>query len=164
LPITLHTGAELVIDPDLPRQVIEDKRMTIGGLGRHVLFEMPMMGIPIYAHSACFELLTLGVTPIWAHPERCLDVINNPGIVMGFIKSGVLLQFNTNSILGNYGSNVKKTVRHLLEQRVGNILASDTHRIETIKTLPDAMKKLVNTVGKDKAIDMAYNTPSSLLS
>lgn len=163
IPITLYLGAELVIDPDLPSYVIEDKRMTIGGLGRHALVEMPMLGIPIFAHSACFELVTRGVTPVWAHPERCLDVINNPEIVRGFIQSGVMLQFNTNSILGNYGSKVKKTVMHLLALGYGNILASDTHRIETIKSLPDAMKKLVNTVGKDKAIDMAFNTPLSLL-
>jgi len=163
LDITLHLATELMLCPELPELIKGDKRLTINGKGQYVLIEMPLQEIPFYAPDVLFRLLTQGVTPIWAHPERCYEVIKDYKTVSGYVNNGVLLQINAGSPLGRYGNKVRKTSMSLLKKGFGDIIASDTHKKGEINaTWPAAYTYLEKAVGDTKAADMAFYLPSRL--
>lgn len=162
--IRLHIGAEVLLYPELPLRIKEDKRLTVNGMGKYVLVEMPCFEIPIYAEKVFFDLLSQGVTPIWAHPERCHDVIDDYNVVDRFLKNDVLLQINAGSLIGRYDRKVKKTALALLKKGVGNFIASDVHRIGDIKAvLPEAFSVAAKLVGAARAEKMFFIAPSNIL-
>lgn len=165
IAIDLYLGAELMLHPELPQRVREDKRLTVNGKGKYVLIEMPFFEIPFYAPSIFFSLLACGITPIWAHPERCNDVINDQRILSGYTNNGVLLQINAGSLLGKYGKKVGHTAAALVKNEVPHILASDTHSPGHIKTtLVEAFRYVEKMTGSAKAVDMTFSSPLKVLS
>ncbi len=164
IDISLHLGAELFLHPELPARITEEKRLTTKGSGKYVLIEMPSYEIPIYAPNVFFEILAHGIIPIWAHPERCYEVMDNYKAVYHYMDNGVLLQINAGSLLGMYGKKVRSTAATLVKNGCGHIMASDVHRADDVKTLlPEAFSHLVKMVGDAKAVDMVLSTPTRII-
>lgn len=164
LGIKLHLGSELMLSFELPELIGADKRLTINGDGRYALIEMPSFEIPVYAPDVFFGLLTRGVTPILAHPERCLDVVRDYRQVSGFVNNGVMIQINAGSILGKYGRKVRSAAISLIKAGLCHIVASDTHRSGVINTfLPEAFSFLEKNIGKASAEEMVFSNPAKLV-
>lgn len=162
--IALNLGAELRFSHDLP-EILTDRRLTINGMGKHALIELPAYDIPMYAHDVFFKLMMAGTTPVWCHPERCEEVIRDYTAVKEFVDRGVLLQVNAGSLLGEYGRKVKGAVKSLVKNGLAHILASDTHRAGSIKDrLPEAFYCIEKLAGYQTAAEMAFSNPSKLTS
>lgn len=163
--IDLYLGAELMIHPDLPQAVTKEKRLTLNGTGKTVLFEMPMSGIPLYSFDVCFSLLTHGFKLVWAHPERCSDVIRDYRIVKSYVDNGVSIQIDAGSLTGLHGRRIRLTAETLVKKGLVHMLASDAHRRgELIRLLPEAFLRVKRLVGDQKAADMCVSAPSAVLS
>jgi protein-tyrosine phosphatase len=165
LDITLHLGLELMLCPELPKLIKDDKRLTINGKGKYALIEMPSYEIPIYAPTVFFDMLAHGITPVWAHPERCHDVVADCRVAYRYRDNGVLLQINAGSLLGVYGKKIRHTAATLLKNDCGNIVASDVHRVNGVKTLllPGVFSQLVRMVGNAKAVKMVLSAPAKVI-
>ncbi len=124
IPLQLVSGAELYIDP---QTAALPNIPTYGDQGRYVLIEFPMREIPGYARDAVFKLQVRGLTPIIAHPERYADVLADPNCLREWIDLGCLLQMNSGSLLGLFGSQVEETARILLAHDMVHLMASDGH-------------------------------------
>ncbi len=162
--IDLVLGAELLLHPDLPEAVRRDRRLTVDGRGRHVLIEMPLFEIPPYARSVFFDLLVQGTIPVWAHPERCKQVVKDYRILEPFVHGGVLVQVNAGSLSGVYGWSVRRTAEKLLKAGLGHLCASDTHRIEHYrKRLPKAFARVEKIMGECKAAELFHEAPARVL-
>ncbi len=160
----LVLGAEVLLEVGLPQFVKKEKRITLGGMGRHILVEMPLSGIPPYAQSVVFELLTNNVIPIWAHPERCPDVMEDFRAVKPFVDNGMLLQINAGSLLGAYGRTAKGAAKKLVENGFGHCIASDTHRYNnSVSPMAEAALCIEKLVGAGRAEDMAFIRPRGML-
>lgn len=165
IAMDLYLGAELMLHPELPQKIKGDKRLTVNGKGKYVLIEMPFFEIPFYAPGIFFNLLACGITPIWAHPERCADVINDYRIFSAYTNNGVLLQVNAGSLLGKYGKKVSYTAATLVKNGAAHILATDTHSPGHIKTtLIEAFRYVEKIAGNAKAVDMSFSSPLKVLS
>ena len=164
IAVDLYLGAELMLHPELPQRTREDKRLTVNGKGKYVLIEMPFFEIPFYAPGIFFNLLACGITPIWAHPERCYDVVDDCRVAYRYRDNGVLLQINAGSLLGMYGKKVRHTAATLLKNDCGHIVASDVHRVNGVKTLlAEVFSYLVKRVGNAKAVDMVLSAPAKVI-
>lgn len=164
IDMDLYLGAELMLHPDLPQKIKGDKRLTLNGKGKYVLIEMPPFEIPMYASTVFFDLLAHGVTPVWAHPERCYEVMDDCKVAYRYRDNGVLLQINAGSLLGMYGKKVRHTAATLLKNGMGDIVASDVHRVNDVKTLlPEGFSHLVKMVGNAKAVDMVLSAPAKVI-
>ena len=164
LGVKLHLGPELMLSFELPESIGADKRLTIKGDGLYALIEMPSFEIPVYAPDVFFGLLTRGVTPILAHPERCLDVVRDYRQVSSFVNNGVMIQINAGSILGKYGRKVRSASISLIKAGLCHIVASDTHRSGVINTLlPEAFSFLEKTIGNARTVEMVYSNPAKLV-
>ena len=87
---------------------------TYGANGRYCLVEFPLQQVPLYVEQVFFSLQTKGITPIIAHPERYLAVVNDPNLVLHWIELGCAVQMNSGSILGRFGQKILETARILL--------------------------------------------------
>lgn len=163
MDITLNLGSELMLCPELPKLIKDDKRLTLNGKGKYVLIEMPRFEIPIYTSTVIFDMLAHGITPIWAHPERCYDVVKDCRLAYHYRDKGVLLQINAGSLLGMYGKKVRNTAVTLLKNDCGHIIASDVHRANGLTLLPEVFSRLVKIVGNAKAVDMVQSAPAKVI-
>jgi protein-tyrosine phosphatase len=162
--IDLYLGAEIMLHPELLASIHRDKSITLAGRGKYVLIEMPAFSIPVFADTVIFELRSHGIIPIWAHPERCMDVLNDYRVVTRYRNNGVLLQLNAGSLAGNYGRQTAKTAKKMIEQGLVDLIASDAHRIDDRDvSLKDAYARVVKLVGDAKARDLFFINPLKVL-
>jgi protein-tyrosine phosphatase len=161
--VELKLGAEMMMDTHLPARIRENKKLTMNGRGTHALVETPFMGVPTYAGRVFFEMLTMGVTPVWAHPERCLDVVKNRDILVPYKANGVMFQIDAASLMGKHGWRVKWTAKALLKKGFADIVASDCHRPGDIKNiLPQAFSRVSKLLGADRAVELFSSVPMAV--
>ena len=106
-------------------------------------------------------LSVAGFIPIIAHPERYLYVQKNIQEAIKYVESGALLQLNVNSILGDYGIEVKTTAIQLLKHNLIHLWGSDTHSFRHVygKKLEKSLVQLKKIVGEDKFKQITDTNP-----
>jgi len=151
LKIEILSGLEIYMHPNLPQLYKENRIWGIND-SEYLLVELPMGQFPRYTEDVFYELMLLGVTPILAHPERNIKIMENHDLIINLIKQGVLMQINSASLLGDYGKKVKKTAEQFVKKNMVHILGSDGHNVTSRKT---SIRKAFEIV-KDKNEPM-YN-------
>jgi protein-tyrosine phosphatase len=122
----LLLGAEVLLTPWLPETLEACPSLTING-GRHLLVELPQQQLPIYADDVLCRLLMKNVVPVLAHPERYLFLEDASEHLATWIANGVLMQVNSGSLTGKFGSAVKRKAQRLLKNGQVHLLGSDVH-------------------------------------
>src|SRR5581483_5601714 len=117
IPLDLLTGAEIALDRLTRLGDDELRRFGLGGNPRYVLVETPYYGWPSALPHALLALREAGFTPVLAHPERNL----------GLVESGVLIQVTAASVDGRIGKRPRECARRLLEGSLVHMIASDAH-------------------------------------
>jgi protein-tyrosine phosphatase len=97
--MTVHRGAEVMLDT--PEPDLSDVRLRLAGT-RFALCEYPYMTVPPNSAGVLQYLLTAGVTPIIAHPERYAGVDGSCALPQRWRAAGALLQVNAGSITGRF--------------------------------------------------------------
>ncbi|NTW06195.1 MAG: phosphotransferase, partial [Peptococcaceae bacterium] len=127
IALEIYSGAEYMLDPELPAMLEDGRALTINNGGRYLLIEFPMLGIPGYARQILYELQLQGVTPIIAHPERNSSLIKEPRLLESFLDLGVLSQVTSGSLAGLFGPKVKELGWYYLRQGMCHLISSDAH-------------------------------------
>ena len=164
IDIEIFLGAELFISPDLPQMIMENEELTINSGNRYVVIELPFQAIPFYTEKTIFELLIRGIVPIIAHPERCLDIHNDPKKLFNLVQKGALTQMNIGSLLGRYGRKVQKTSKRLLRDNLIHIIASDIHSVPSGGyPLTETINIVTKIIDKNKPLQMVKTVPEKIL-
>lgn len=122
--LRLERGAEVMLDTT--RLDLSDDRVRLAGT-RFVLVEFPYMSVPPNSESVVFALQGQGWRPVIAHPERYSGVDDALEVVEDWKRAGGLLQVNSASLLGRYGTGAKTTAWRLLRRGWVDYLSSDYH-------------------------------------
>jgi len=122
--LRLERGVEMALDVPSPK--LGDTRLHLAG-GDFVLVEFPHMNIPPNSSYPLRELISIGVIPIVAHPERYANISGNIGIVEEWREVGACIQVNAGSLVGQYGGTAKRTVWQILENGWADYMCSDYH-------------------------------------
>ncbi len=148
LNIDVLPGSEVYFYPTLGRDLNNGLITTINN-SRYLLIEFPSRYIPDNCVNVFYDLYHLGYKPIICHPERNLEIMENPNILFDFITSDwALAQVNSSSLLGVYGSRVKKTAELLVKNQLVQLIASDCHSIDKRKpSLKEGLKQVDNLTG-----------------
>lgn len=165
IPLQVHAGCEIRLDPDIPALLASGRLMTYNDGGRYALIELPGEFIPAYADNIFRSLLEQGITPVLSHPERYPALIHNPARLYDWIKMGLYSQVTAASLLGRFGSVIRRFTLRLLEHGLAHILATDTHS-PTMRAphLGEAVVELQEIVGSEITEKMVVTTPQSILS
>jgi protein-tyrosine phosphatase len=156
IQLRLIPGAEVYPSPGVPRAIEAGLPVTLGG-SRYVLLDTPLSALPPRLDHLIFDLQSLGITPILAHPERSAPVQSNPGVLEPLLDRGVLIQINASSIAAQAREPVHATASTILRHNWAHFVASDTHSPRRRRTmLAEAKAALVDLIGSDAAYELTH--------
>lgn len=163
LPIRIHLGAELPLEPDLPSLAARGTLPTLAG-GPYVLVEPPFTMLPGYVEQILFELQALGLRPIVAHPERCATLQMGLRRLFVLVGRGVLVQLNAGSLTGHYGGRAQSVARELLRQGLAHVIASDGHdSTGRPPLLSPALAEAAQIIGEAGTRLLVIDNPTAIL-
>lgn len=161
--IKLHCGSEIYITQNLVNLIKSKKASTLVG-GRYVLFELPMNNNVRYLQDIIFEIKSLEMIPVIAHPERYSYVQEEPNILIPLIEQGALFQGNYGSVIGKYGNHAKSTIKKLLKANMIHFLGTDCHRKNSIYSqMEKIIIELEKVVNKEKIEQLSTINPKYIL-
>ena len=79
----------------------------------------------------------------------------------------MLLQINSDSLVGSSGSPIQRFARHLCTESLAHVLASDGHRAaqwRPVTTLAEAVAAAAELVGAERAQWLAQGAPRAIVS
>lgn len=157
-------GCELRFTHELVKQICETHSApTIAG-GPYALVEFPHAVVPPGSEHPLYDLMNHKITPIIAHPERNMMLLNEPERFYQLVSMGVLGQMDTGSITGQFGKRVQQAARVMLENGLIHFIASDCHN--TRNRLPGMSAAVATTaeiVGEEYANAIANHNPSAVV-
>ena len=140
--VTIRPGADIRIEPELPKLLKQGKVLTLADRGKHVLLELP--------HETYFSLEPLlkalrkqGLVGILSHPERNRGIIKNPDVMWEVIEAGGLLQITAASLTGAFGSSCQEIAELAVDEGLIHFIASDAH---DTKHRPFGMRDAYDTI------------------
>lgn len=157
-------GMEVYTNPDL-LNLYEQKKIITINYKNYMLIELPQYNIlPPYLDDLLFNLQLKGIKPVIAHPERYISVIKDPYIVYSLINKGCIMQVNSGSVEGLFGSTVRKTAYILLKNNMVHVVSSDTHSsYRNISSLKNCYGIIYKKFGKDTAENLFINNPYKII-
>ena len=142
IDVTILPGADIRIDPELPKLLKQSEVLTLADRGRHVLLELP--------HDTYYPIDQLlkslrkqGLVGILSHPERNRGIIKNPDVIWDVVEAGGLLQITAASLTGAFGSSCQEIAKLAVDERLVHFIASDAH---DTKHRPFGMRDAYDTI------------------
>jgi protein-tyrosine phosphatase len=152
LGVTVVPGADVRIDPELPKLLKQGKVLTLADHGKHVLLELP--------HDTYYPIDQLlkslrkqGLVGILSHPERNRGIIKNPDVMWDVIEAGGLLQITAASLTGAFGSSCQEIAELAVDEGLIHFIASDAH---DTKHRPFGMRDAYDTICDMAGEKLAY--------
>ncbi|MFZ1154052.1 MAG: CpsB/CapC family capsule biosynthesis tyrosine phosphatase [Solirubrobacteraceae bacterium] len=139
IAVEIRTGGEIAMTRAEDIEPDELKRLRLGG-GPWVLLEPPFTPIVTGLDGVVTALQKAGHHVLLAHPERCPALHREPQMVESLVRDGVLTSVTAGSLVGRFGSEVRRFARRLLEQGLVHNVASDAHN--AIKRPPSMAAEL----------------------
>ncbi|WP_261130813.1 tyrosine-protein phosphatase [Bacillus sp. Marseille-Q3570] len=124
-------GQEPRINAELLGQLENQEILTLCNQNKYVHIELPSNHIPNYTQSLLYELQLQGITPIVVHPERNVEIIENPDVLFDLVNEGVLTQVTSSSLIGNFGKNIQRFSHQLISHNLTHFIASDAHNVSS---------------------------------
>ena len=131
--------------------------------GRFLIVEVQPDTPLAFFEGASARLAEVGLTPVFAHPERCRAVWRRPRALAGAREAGGLVQVVAPSLTGSWGGGAAQTAWKLLGGELVDLLASDAHGRNRPPELAEAAALLVERLGEDVAIQLTQRGPERLL-
>ena len=142
----LLLAAEYMLDEAFPRHLASGDLLTIPAselgtsvpkdntTGNYVLVELPQYLLPPGWQDMLDSILAAGHTPLLAHPERYLRILDEADI-RALAARGIALQGNLGSLTGYYGSRVKAIAQSLHADGLYTTWGTDSHSYGMLRQL-----------------------------
>jgi protein-tyrosine phosphatase len=164
ITIELLPGADVRIEVDTGEKILSGEIVSINNTKRFFLLEFPAHSIPMNIDKLIFNLLLKNITPVLTHPERILEVQENPNRVFDLVSMGVLSQVTAMSVTGEFGGRIRKCARTLLKHNLVHILATDAHSSDyRTPILSRAVKAVSKILDEERAMSMVTTVPGKII-
>jgi protein-tyrosine phosphatase len=163
IPITLVTGADVHIAPDLEVRLRDGRALTLHNT-RYLLLEPPHHVLPPRLEDLIFGLQAAGYFPILTHPERLSWVEGHYDLIRRLVSSSVLMQITAGSVMGRFGRRPRYWAERMLDEGLCHLLATDAHNTEQrAPRMADARDVVAQSLGDDEAINLVLRRPQGIL-
>ena len=153
IPLTLFEGQEVRLSADVMKRIAQNEILFTDLDDSYILIEFPTLEVPAYAHRALFELCANGYVPIIVHPERNSQIIKNPNLMIPFIEMGCLAQVTCGSYMGQFGKEIQKVAKGMIEANLVHMIASDAHNTKGRTFFTQASyEKIIKEFGEEKVL------------
>lgn len=163
VPLALHANAENRLDEEFLGRAGGAGRRGIGERARWVLVETPFdVPVPALAELV-FALKRKGVSPLFAHPERCAE-FERPGRAEEVVRLGGALQLNLGALAGVYGRPARRFAERLVSDGLYAVAATDLHRPDGVREwLAEALGMLEKRAGVEALDRLLEGNPRRIL-
>ncbi len=146
LQVEVCRGAEIAMTMAAGLAPENLRELTLGG-GPWLLIECPFTPL-----TTGFDLLLLGLQSrghriVLAHPERSPMFHRDPEMLGAFVRSGMLASVTAGSLVGRFGSDVRRFALRLAQEELLHNVASDAHNLAG---RPPGMRAELREAGLDK--------------
>lgn len=163
IPLDLFLGSEINFQFGI-EDIIESGVGTYRGMGRYFLVETTLTHFPKHFEETIYRIVATGRTPVFAHPERVGPIVGDIDLIRRLTEAGVLLQVNSGSLLGRFGSRIKDYAWELVEKKYVHFVASDAHGMRhRAFNLDEAWKEVRTRIDEDTADRLMFENPLRLL-
>ena len=163
IPISLVTGADVHIAPDLDGQLREGRALTLND-SRYFLLEPPHHVLPPRLEDLIFGLQAAGYIPILTHPERLSWLEGHYELIRRLVSSSVLMQITAGSVMGRFGRRPRYWAERMLDEGLCHLLATDAHNTEQrAPRMAEARDFVAQRLGDDEAINLVLRRPQGIL-
>ncbi|NBU91558.1 MAG: capsular biosynthesis protein [Flavobacteriia bacterium] len=132
--LEIALGAEYFLDDSFVER-IQRKELLCFGKQRYVLMEFSFTTPPVFEEAVFKRLQDRGYTPILAHFERYIYLLNSPEYAEKYRKMGVNIQMNLMSLTGHYGPEIRKQAEKMVDDCLFDFVGTDAHRIQHLQLL-----------------------------
>lgn len=146
--IELRLAAENMLDSIFGERLEENRFLTIGESGDHLLVETSYFDPPYGMEDMISGAMSKGYNLLLAHPERYRYMDEHD--YYKWKQRGLKFQINYISLVGGYGETARKKAEWLLKEGMVDVCGSDIHRLsffdESVAKAPgkaDALKRLL---------------------
>jgi protein-tyrosine phosphatase len=162
IPLPLSLAAE--VSPAFAVSEPMEKLLPRSIDGRYLLVELEPDTPAAFLETAVDRLAGERLSPVFAHPERCVSVRVQPRLLDEARAAGALAQVVAPSLTGRWGTAVGVAAWKLLEAGVVDLLGSDSHRpAKAITHLERAAAAIEERYGAHVLADLTERAPSRLL-
>jgi protein-tyrosine phosphatase len=163
IPITLVTGADVHIAPDLVAQLRDGRALTLND-SRYLLLEPPHHVVPPRLDDLVFNLQAAGYVPILTHPERLSWIEGHYDLIRRLVSNSVLMQITAGSVMGGFGRRPRYWAERMLDEGFCHLLATDAHNTEQrAPCMAEAREVVAQWLGDDEAINLVLRRPQGIL-
>ncbi|HEX2451046.1 MAG TPA: CpsB/CapC family capsule biosynthesis tyrosine phosphatase [Gemmatimonadales bacterium] len=152
----LHRGAEVMLDRPLGRAAAANHGVRLGG-SRYILVEFPRMVAGATVSHALAHVVSLGLVPVLAHPERYSSC--TPVAVQQWRALGGVMQVDATTLLSPRRRGDR--ARRLVSDGLADILAADNHGDSRMLNTGHAM--LCEHGGTEQAELLTVRNPAAIL-
>jgi protein-tyrosine phosphatase len=162
IQLDLTLAAEVHPTRALGLDVDELRDWTLNG--RFLIVEL-LDGTRVGDIDSIFQrLIDAGMSPVFAHPERCHEIQAGSKFLDDARADGAVVQIVSPSLTGAVPSVVARTAWDLINRGVADVVASDGHRATGARLRLDALAEVIATrVGREVAQDLLTRRPARLL-
>ena len=157
ISVTLYSGSELHLVPELPAKIEEGEALTYNDRGKAALVELPKSTLAMGTETLLEQLLYRKITPIIAHPERNAVLAAHPERVGEWVSWGCKLQLTAQSCSGDFGEPIQQVCQYWCERGWVHLIASDAHR-------PHGRSPRKLAIGRDTVAEWLGDNTAELLS
>lgn len=164
LALTLTTGADVHVDPDLVQGIKTGRVLTLAD-SRYILVEFPHRCTRRILENSLFALRAAELVPVVTHPERQQWIEPFYDTLVEFVRRGdTWVQITGGSLLGVFGKKARYWGERLLSEGYVHLLASDGHNIKRRPpVLSEAAHAAVRVVGDDEVRRLTLVRPQGIL-
>lgn len=136
--IRLTLGAEYMVD-NWFLETLKAGEDILSWFG-FILIETPFHNLPLIFEEVLYEIQSKNLIPVYAHPERYPYYGNAWDQLLALKSRGVLFQVNSGSLVGFYGTEVKRMALKLLKAGAVDFIGSDAHGVAHLDALRDCLR------------------------
>jgi protein-tyrosine phosphatase len=164
IDIQLYLGSEIDLRIDFD-SVRKFPYFFINQTQKYLFLELPIGEFPPFTERVLFSLLIEGLSPILAHPERSLSKEGDFERIEKLKDSGILIQVNAGSLLGDFGKMIQRGAKRLLEENLVDFISSDAHDLQRrpITVMAEALKMVKKELGEEKGLELFERNPEKIL-
>jgi protein-tyrosine phosphatase len=164
IEVGIKSGAEVHISHNLIDEIRAHRNSLAINGSAYMFIEFPSGHIYPGVKNLIFDLMSEGIIPIIAHPERNSVFARHPGLLYDLVQMGALAQANSGSLTGLYGREAGEAVIHFLKWNLIHFLASDAHNSTSMPPrLSEAVKSIEAAIGRDGARSLVFDNPQAVL-
>ncbi len=126
IDLDLRGGAEIAVTHLAEMEPGQLDGLRLGG-GPFLLVEPPFSPVATGLATSLRQLHAQGYRLLLAHPERCPALRRDPRMLESLVEEGVLTSVTAASLVGRFGSEVKRFARELMRAGLVHNVASDAH-------------------------------------